>query len=101
MTPFLIRDYHTVNIGGLTCDSMDYYNSETHSQQVFLPKINEGETLYIGLFHTGAYQESIGGYGGLQHCLIPNPKHILIDKDKITKFKDEQSSKSMLDILGY
>jgi arginine decarboxylase len=27
-------------------------------------------------FNTGAYQETIGGYGGLHHCLIPQPKHI-------------------------
>ena len=32
------NEYQTVNIGGLSCDSFDYYNSETHSQQVFLPK---------------------------------------------------------------
>lgn len=91
-----------VNLGGLTCDSQDYYNSETHSQQVFLPKINEGETLYIGLFHTGAYQESIGGFGGLQHCLIPSAQHFVINsKKEQTLFKGEQTSEEMLKILGY
>ena len=38
--------------------------------------------VYLGFFNTGAYQETIGGFGGLQHCLIPSPKHILIDKDE-------------------
>jgi arginine decarboxylase len=58
-------------------------------------------------FHTGAYQESIGGYGGLQHCLIPQPKHIIIDRNKKTGelsntvFNEEQSSDSMLKLLGY
>jgi len=99
--------YHKVNLGGLTCDSLDYYNSEAHSQEVFLPMIQNGETLYLGFFHTGAYQESIGGYGGLQHCLIPQPKHIIIDLDKDTGelltsvFNEEQSSESMLKLLGY
>ncbi|MDH5382253.1 MAG: arginine decarboxylase [Cyclobacteriaceae bacterium] len=98
--------YHKVNVGGLTCDSMDYYNSEAHSSEVFLPMKNEDEDLYIGFFHTGAYQESLGGYGGIQHCLIPAPKHVLIDHDEngkiVTKlFSDEQSNSSMLDILGY
>ena len=74
--------YHKVNIGGLTCDSMDYYNSEAHSSEVFLPKISNAEPLYIGFFHTGAYQEALGGYGGIQHCLIPTPKHVIIDKNK-------------------
>ena len=100
-------EYQKVNLGGLTCDSMDYYNSETHSANVFLPKFNPNKNeQYIGFFHTGAYQESIGGYGGIQHCLIPNTKHVVITKnengDLIDQlFEDEQSSEAMLKILGY
>jgi arginine decarboxylase len=98
--------YHRVNIGGLTCDSMDYYDSEAHIGEVFLPKIDPGKTLYFGLFHTGAYQESLGGYGGIQHCLIPAPKHVIIDKDENGKvktrlFAKEQSHEFMMNILGY
>jgi len=102
------KEYQRVNLGGLTCDSHDYYNAEIHSNAVFLPKINNKDTQYIGFFHTGAYQESLGGYGGIQHCLIPAPKHIIIDYDTddeneiYTKlFAKEQSYKSMLKILGY
>ena len=98
--------HHKVNLGGLTCDSMDYYNSEAHTSEVFLPKIDEDEEQYIGFFHTGAYQESLGGYGGIQHCLIPAPKHVIIDRDETGKiitrlFAPEQDSESMLKILGY
>jgi arginine decarboxylase len=93
-------------MGGLTCDSMDYYNSEAHTGEVFLPMINDEEPLYIGFFHTGAYQESLGGYGGIQHCLVPAPKHVLIDRNEdgeITTrlFAAEQSAESMLKVLGY
>jgi arginine decarboxylase len=100
------KRYHPVNLGGLTCDSMDYYNSEAHSSVVFLPKIDDGEQLYVGFFHTGAYQESLGGYGGIQHCLIPAPKHVLIHREKdgsirTELFATEQDSESMLKILGY
>ena len=100
--------YGPVNLGGMTCDSMDYYNTEAHTNQVFLPIIEkyQKQPQYIGFFHTGAYQEALSGYGGTQHCLIPAPKHVLIDKDedgKITTrlFAKEQSYKSMLKILGY
>ncbi|WMN11677.1 arginine decarboxylase [Marivirga salinae] len=98
--------FHKVKMGGLTCDSMDYYNSEAHSFEVFMPKVERSEKQYVGFFHTGAYQESLGGYGGIQHCLIPAPKHVLIDKDEegniTTKlFAEEQTSESMLKILGY
>lgn len=98
--------FHKVKMGGLTCDSMDYYNSEAHSFEVFMPKVERNEKQYVGFFHTGAYQESLGGYGGIQHCLIPAPKHVLINKDEegniTTKlFAEEQTSESMLKILGY
>lgn len=58
------------------------------------------------IFHTGAYQESLGGYGGIQHCLMPAPKHVIIDRDEEGElttrlFAKEQSYKSMLKTLGY
>lgn len=100
------KEYQRVFLGGLTCDSQDYYNNEAHANAIFLPKLDKEEPLYIGFFHTGAYQESIGGYGGIQHCLVPAPKHIIIDVDEdgeyTTKlFAKEQTYKSMLKILGY
>lgn len=100
------KDYQRVNLGGLTCDSLDYYNSEAHVGTVFLPKYDKNDPQYIGFFHTGAYQESLSGYGGTKHCLIPSPKHVIIDLDEngefYTKlFAKEQSFKSMLKTLGY
>ncbi len=99
-------NFHRVNLGGLTCDSMDYYNSEAHTTEVFLPMIQNGDKLYMGFFHTGAYQESLGGYGGIQHCLIPAPKHVIIDRNEkgeieTSLFAPEQDSDSMLRTLGY
>lgn len=99
-------EYQRVNLGGLTCDSQDYYNAESHANAVFLPKIKENVPQYIGMFHTGAYQESLGGFGGLQHCLIPAPKLVIIDRDEEGEFSTklfakEQSYKSMLKTLGY
>ncbi|HAQ65552.1 MAG TPA: arginine decarboxylase [Bacteroidales bacterium] len=99
-------NYQRVHLGGLTCDSQDFYNAEAHSNAIFLPKIVDGREQFIGLFNIGAYQESLSGYGGIQHCMIPSPKHVIIDLDEsgeyFTKlFAKEQSYKSMLKILGY
>jgi len=99
-------EYERVLLGGLTCDSDDYYNSEQNLNAIYLPKFKKDKPLYIGFFNTGAYQETIGGFGGLQHCLIPMPKHILIDRDKegnVTTelFAEQQTSDDMLSILGY
>ncbi|MEY3198149.1 MAG: hypothetical protein RJA13_107 [Bacteroidota bacterium] len=99
-------DYERVLLGGLTCDSDDYYNSEQHSNAIYLPKYDRNKVLYIGFFNTGAYQETIGGFGGLKHCLIPEPKHILIQRDENGKlqtelFSEEQTAADYLKILGY
>ena len=100
--------YKRVNIGGISCDHSDYSNSESLNQQILLPsfKDDDEEPLYIGFFHTGAYQDSISGYGGIKHCLIPSPRQVVVDVDEngnITDrlYRDEQNAQNMLDILGY
>jgi arginine decarboxylase len=111
------NDYQRVVLGGLTCDSHDYYDSEEHINEVFLPKLKNdlledkaeenNESLYVGFFHTGAYQDQISGYGGIKHCLIPSPKHVIVEMDEKTGklvdwvYAKEQSAQSMLKILGY
>lgn len=109
------NEYKRVVLGGITCDGHDYYDSEEHINEVFLPKTTNEENgedpenkkpLYVGFFHTGAYQDQISGYGGIKHCLIPSPKHIIIEYDKNGKLTEwvyakEQTAQSMLKILGY
>lgn len=102
------NEYSRVNIGGISCDHSDYYNSEDLNQQVVLPTYEDDdkEPLYLGFFHTGAYQDSISGYGGIKHCLIPAPKQVIIDRDEKGNFVDfvfrnEQTVEDMLQILGY
>ena len=103
------REYQEVHLGGLTCDSHDFYTSEEHVNAVFLPKIDksaEKQPLFIGFFHTGAYQDQLAGYGGIKHCMIPSPKHVVVEYDKNGELEDwlyakEQTAASMLKILGY
>jgi arginine decarboxylase len=107
------RPYRKIQLGGLTCDSQDYYNAEKHIYQTFLPQLQvprnqpaSTEPIYVGFFHTGAYQESLSGYGGIKHCLIPAPKHVILDRADDgtltdTVFAPKQEASSMLKILGY
>ncbi len=93
-----------VNIGGMTCDSDDYYNQEAHVSAIYMPKTRKQQ--YIGFFHTGAYQEVLSGVGGLHHCLMPDPKHVLISRNPdgtlgARVLQEEQNSKQVLKILGY
>jgi len=98
--------YERVFLGGLTCDSDDYYNSEQHTNAIYLPVFSDTKPLYIGFFNTGAYQETISGFGGVHHCLIPQPKHILINRNKDGEleyevFSEEQKPEDVLKLLGY
>lgn len=108
------NEYQRVVLGGITCDGHDYYDSEEHINEVFLPKTKSQDPedeenkkpLYVGFFHTGAYQDQISGYGGIKHCLIPSPKHIIVEYDKNGQldtwvYAKEQTAQSMLKILGY
>ena len=99
-------EYERVFLGGMTCDSDDYYNSEQHVNAIYLPKYRADRKQYLGFFNTGAYQDSLGGFGGIQHCLIPKPKHVLIDRlpdgtltDRV--FAEVQSAERMMELLGY
>ena len=98
--------YERVFLGGLTCDSDDYYNHEQHVNAIYLPVFKKDEPLYIGFFNTGAYQDTIGGVGGLHHCLIPDPQHVLIDRNENGEltyevFASQQDESVMMNILGY
>jgi arginine decarboxylase len=93
-----------VNVGGMTCDSDDYYNQEAHVSAIYMPKSRKQQ--FIGFFHTGAYQEVLSGVGGLHHCLMPDPKHVLISRNPdgslaAKVLQEEQNSKQVLKILGY
>jgi arginine decarboxylase len=102
------RAYIPVNLGGLTCDNDDSYSYVSSREQLFLPETEagEGEPLYIAFFHTGAYQETLSGYDGVHHCLIPSPKHLLIDRDsagtlKFELFREGQQYGDIKRRLGY
>jgi arginine decarboxylase len=97
-------EYERVILGGITCDEQDYYYRDAHTNVLFLPKTRK--EMYIGFFHTGAYQESLSGVGGIHHCLIPTPRHILIRRERdgqahVDILYEEQNSKQVLKILGY
>lgn len=102
------QPYQRTNIGGISCDHSDYYNSEDFNQEVMLPRHqnNDKEALYLGFFHTGAYQDAISGYGGIKHCLIPSPKQVIVEQDEQGQltdyiYRDEQTVEDMFHILGY
>lgn len=95
-----------VSLGGETCDPDDRYFLNDKNVKLFMPKINDGEKLYIAIFSIGAYQEIISGIGGVHHCMIPEGDELIIYKnhdDKLCFYKanNRQTSQEMLTILDY
>jgi len=97
-----------ITLGGLSCDNDDFYTLTSDGDELFLPQIStaDSQPLYVGFFHTGAYQETLSGFGGVHHCLLPSPKHVLIDKNEQGEFTyklfvEEQQADAILKTLGY
>ena len=96
--------FEEIYLGGLSCDGDDFYDSNKNNGSIYMPTIEKARNLHIGFFNTGAYQEALGGFGGLQHCLIPSPKYIFADmnknKDVFYKvFKKEQDADQILSLI--
>ena len=106
-------EYQRAILGGLTCDNDDFCNVLSDHEELFLPIVEphndeheDAEPLYVGFFHTGAYQESLGGFGGINHCLIPSPKHLLLDRTEDGELTcrvlaQQQPASEVLRLLGY
>lgn len=99
------NNFNECFLGGETCDPDDRYFINNKNHKLNLPTINTNQTLYIGIFLTGAYQEMISGVGGVHHCLIPSGNELIITKSN-NKYKyiepsQELKNKNIFDILDY
>lgn len=93
-------------LGGLTCDSDDVYREAGTPGYLTLPETAAGQDLYLGFFGTGAYQEMLSGVRGVHHCLLPEAKELIIERDPQTgtltrRIIHGQSSAAVLAALGY
>ena len=101
------QPYKEVILGGLTCDSMDYYNSHIHGEPLLMPTLPTPiNSLYIGFFYTGAYQDALSGVSGVKHCLLPSPNVLFIDRKANGELTEKLLStnlgvQSILSSLGY
>ena len=94
-----------VSLGGETCDPDDRYFLQDKNVKMFMPEIKEDQTLYIGIFGIGAYQEIISGIGGLHHCLIPEGNELVISMQNgrlcYHKVGDVTSNEKAVKVLDY
>lgn len=78
----LDREFVRVRLGGITCDSDDVYPQRHSTAELYLPAVDAGETLRLGFFFVGAYQEMLGGVRGSKHCVLPEACELLIEEDE-------------------
>ncbi|MFN8511745.1 MAG: arginine decarboxylase [Chloroflexia bacterium] len=93
-------------LGGLTCDSDDVYRESGDPGYLTLPATDPADPLYLGFFCTGAYQEMLSGVRGVHHCLLPEAKELIIERDPATgtehrRIMSAQPSDVVLAALGY
>ncbi len=101
----LDKPFQRVQLGGITCDSDDVYPPKPSKSPLFLPAISPADTLYIGFFSIGAYQEMLGGVKGSKHCVLPEANELIIDRNETGAFSFEllpgQSFDDVLQNLGF
>lgn len=96
------RPARDVWLGGLTCDSDDVYKEAGEPGYLALP--DAGSELYLGFFGTGAYQEMLSGVRGAHHCLLPEAKELIVERENGVERRrvvHGQSSAGVLAVLGY
>jgi arginine decarboxylase len=99
----LEKPFQQVQLGGITCDSDDIYPPGPSQSALYLPV--ETDSLYIGFFSIGAYQEMLGGVRGSKHCVLPEANELVIDRNEDSSYQFEilpgQTAGEVLRNLGY
>lgn len=84
-------------LAGSTCDSDDIYTGVKGS--VTLPEYDQetGDTMYIVVFDTGAYQDSLA----MQHCLLSSPVKIVAENGHIVVVRKRETAEDVGKRFGW
>lgn len=64
-------------LAGSSCDSDDKYTDG--GGYILLPKLSDGEDLYVAILDTGAYQDALASH----HCLLSSPTKLIAQNGEI------------------
>jgi arginine decarboxylase len=87
--------------GRRTCDSDDVFPRPSQPP-LALPADAEG--MVVAIFGVGAYQQMISGRGGAHHCLSPEMRRIIVERDGdalVVREIAPQALDTILALLGY
>lgn len=84
-------------LAGSTCDSDDIYTGVAGS--VTLPEFDpeEGENMFLVVYDTGAYQDSLA----MQHCLLSSPVKIVAENGHIVVVRKRETAEEVGKRFGW
>lgn len=92
------KKHDRVWLAGLSCDSDDrYVASEGYCLLPSLDLLKKGESQYLAVLDTGAYQEAFTSH----HCLLSSPAKILLRRGNVKILRRRETSAEVGKIFGW
>src|SRR3989338_5314672 len=85
----------SVWLAGSSCDSDDKYTSG--GNYVLMPKLREGETQYLAVFDSGAYQDALASH----HCLLASPVKLIAQDGSVKIARKRETPDSIGRLFGW
>lgn len=101
VSPVNCKKDHELNevwLAGSSCDSDDIYTGVDGS--VTLPDFDingGGETMYIAIYDTGAYQDSLSA----KHCMLSSPMKIIVENGHVVVSRKRETPDDVGKVFGW
>jgi len=89
------RKLQRVWLAGISCDSDDKYTSG--GGYILLPRIDNGEDLFVAMLDTGAYQDSLASH----HCLLSSPAKLVVHNGVVTLARRRETPEEIGRLFGW
>jgi len=89
------RKLQKVWLAGSSCDSDDKYTQG--GEDIMLPRLSDTEELYIAIFDTGAYQDSLASH----HCLLSSPAKLIASNGEIKIARRRETPEDVGKMFGW
>ncbi len=92
------QKFSRVWLSGSSCDSDDKYTNG--GEYILLPRLEDlpqGESLYVGILDTGAYQDALASH----HCLLSSPAKLIVQNGVITVARKRETPEEVGKQFGW
>lgn len=89
------RKFENVWLAGSSCDSDDRYTAG--GSYILLPRLEDCGELYVAIFDTGAYQDSLASH----HCLLSSPAKLIALNGEVKVTKRRETPEEIGKLFGW